>query len=196
MKRLEKFASALFPIALLGSLAAATLWLAKATELPEPDHSGKFRHDVDYFIEDFSVSRLDKTGTLRSVVTAKRMDHYPDTDDAELVLPSASFLKPGSPVTTLSGNRGHINSDGSELILTENVRVVRAASKDREELVATGPDLTIYPDSETARTQSPVEVVQGKSWVRGTGLKVDNATMITTLESRVTGQFASKHEKH
>jgi len=40
MKRLERFASALFPIVLLGSLTAATFWLAKATQLPEPDHSG------------------------------------------------------------------------------------------------------------------------------------------------------------
>ena len=57
------------------------------------------------------------------------------------------------------------------------------------------PDLTIYPDAETANTKSPVHVVQGKSWLKGSGLQVDNATMNTILESRVTGQFASKHEK-
>ncbi len=38
-------------------------------------------------------------------------------------------------------------------------------------------------------------MVQGKSWLKGTGLQVDNATMNTILESRVTGQVASKHEK-
>ena len=75
------------------------------------------------------------------------------------------------------------------------VRVVRDAAKDREAMVATAPDLTIYPDAETANTKSPVHVVQGKSWLKGSGLQVDNATMNTILESRVTGQFASKHEK-
>lgn len=195
MKRLERFASALFPIVLLGSLTAATFWLAKATQLPEPDHSGQFRHDVDYFIDDFTMSRIDKQGQLRHVMTAKRLDHYPDTDESDVVKPVAKFIKPGRPVVTMSSDTGHINSDASEVLLKDNVRVVRDAFKDREAMIATGPDLTIFPDSETAQTKSPVEMVQGKSWLKGTGLQVDNATMNTILESRVTGQFASKHEK-
>lgn len=195
MKRLEKFASALFPIALLGSLTAATFWLAKATQLPEPDHSGKFRHDVDYFIDNFTMSRLDKQGTLRHVMTAKRMEHYPDTDESEVTQPVAKFIKPGRPNVTMSSDFGHINSDASEVLLTQNVRVVRDASKEREAMIATAPDLTVFPDAETAHTKSPVQMVQGKSWIKGTGLQVDNATMHSILESRVTGQFASKHEK-
>jgi len=195
IKWLERFSSALFPIALLGCLTAATFWLAKTIQLPTPDQSGKFRHDVDYFIDDFTMSRIDKQGVLRHVVTAKHMEHYPDTEESFLAMPVAKFLKPGRPAVTMSGDKGHMNSDGSEVILTDNVRVVRDPSKEREALIATAPDLTILPDAETAHTASPVEVVQGKSWVKGTGLQVDNATMHTLLESRVTGQFASKHEK-
>ncbi|GBG01145.1 LPS export ABC transporter periplasmic protein LptC [Azospira sp. I13] len=195
MKRLERFASALFPIVLLGTLAAATFWLAKATQLPEPDRSGKFRHDPDYFVDNLTMSRLDKQGTLRSTVTGKHLVHYPDTDETDVEQPTARFYKPGRPTVTMSSDVGHINSDGSEVKLTHNVKVVRDPSKEREAMVATAPDLLVYPDAETAHTPSQVRMVQGKSWVQGHGLRVDNATMTTILESRVTGQFASKHEK-
>ena len=44
---MRNLASALFPLGLLGALAALTFWLSRAVELPEPDRSGQFRHDPE-----------------------------------------------------------------------------------------------------------------------------------------------------
>ena len=130
------------------------------------------------------------------MMTTKRLDHYPDTDESDVTAPVAKFIKPGRPVVTMSNDYGHINSDASEVLLKDNVRVVRNTTKNQKTMVTTAPDLTIYPDAETANTKSPVHVVQGKSWLKDNDLQMDNATMNTILESRITDQFANKHKKH
>ena len=193
---MRNLASALFPLGLLGALAALTFWLSRAVELPEPDRSGQFRHDPDYVVDKFTVRKLDKQGVLQHVMQADQMQHFPDTDNSEVAHPKAQFLKPGQPTTTMSADWGTINSDASVVELRNNVHIHRDATADREAMDGSAPDLTIYPDAETAHTKSPVRMAQGKTWIAGTGLDLDNATMTTILHSRVTGEFASKYRKH
>ena len=49
------------------------------------------------------------------------------------------------------------------------------------------PDLTVQPDDGTAFTQSPVEITEDKSWVKGVGMHLDNNTSTFELQSQVTG---------
>ncbi len=186
---MKRFTGALFPLALLAILAGLTLWLAKAVELPPLDSGGRFRHDPDYEVSNFTVRKSDETGTLRYTLTAKTLVHYPDTEGSDVQQPKVVFLKPGQPPVSLAADWAKLNSDASVVKLYRNVTLVRAATADRETLVGTAPDLTILPDAETAHTDSPVQLVQGQSWLKGKGLDVDNATMTYTLRSRVTGEF-------
>ena len=135
------------------------------------------------------MRKSDETGTLRYTLTAKTLVHYPDTEGSDVQQPKVVFLKPGQPPVSLGADWAKLNSDASVVKLYRNVTLVRAATADRETLVGTAPDLTILPDAETAHTDSPVQLVQGQSWLKGKGLDVDNATMTYTLRSRVTGEF-------
>lgn len=192
---MRHFASALFPLGLLGALAALTFWLSRAVELPAVDSSGQFRHDPDYQVDKFTVRKLDAQGVLLHVMQADQMQHFPDSDTSEVIHPRVQFFKPGRPTATLSADWASINSDASIVQLRNNVRIHRDATSDQEAMNGTAPDLTIYPDAETAHTASTVHMTQGKSRITGTGLDLDNATMTYILHSRVTGEFASKHPK-
>jgi lipopolysaccharide export system protein LptC len=80
-----------------------------------------------------------------------------------------------------------------------DVRIARAASltnpaKDPE-MTAFTPDLTVFPDDEKAITKSPVLITQGKSWLKGVGLQVDNRAQTYILESQVTAVLESKQAK-
>ena len=75
------------------------------------------------------------------------------------------------------------------------MRIHRPAAGRDEELTATMPDLTVFPDDERAFTKSPVLLTKGNSWLKGTGMQVNNKTQTYVLESQVTGLLESKHAR-
>ena len=192
---MKHWGSALFPLAILLVLAALTFWLRHAIELPEPRRDGKHRHDPDYIIGNPQLRKLDKTGRLQYTLDAEEIRHFPDDDTTDVRLPRLVYLHPSKPSVTMSADRAHVSQDGKQVDLHDHVRVVRAATVRQEPLVATMPDLTVRPDDEKAFTRSPVLMTQGKSWLKGVGMQVDNKIQAYILESQATGQFESKFAK-
>lgn len=166
-----------FPIALLLLLVGLTFWLKRATEAEGLFSDSLLRHDPDYFAENFTVRRFDKTGLLQNRMTAKRMVHYPDDDTSVVAEPKILFLKGPRP-THLSANQGLIASDAREVVLIGNVRSVREATQTDPEIVLTTSRLTIFPDDEVTRTDAAVTITQGPSIIRGVGMEADNKTLI------------------
>lgn len=191
----RNYTNALFPLALLAGLAALTFWLSYAIQLPNEDTEGKHRHDPDYFIEHFSLRKLDPQGILHYSLTAQNMLHFPDDDSTIASQPKLIYTRPNRPLLTINADRATVNSDASEVRLYDHVRIHREASADQEAMTGTAPDLLLLPDEERARTASPVHIVQGRSQLDGTGLEIDNAARTFALHSRVTGQFDSRHRK-
>lgn len=191
----RNFTSALFPLTLLAALAALTLWLSYAIQLPEEDPDGKRRHDPDYFIEDFSLRKLDPQGILHYSLTARKMLHFPDDDSTVTTQTKLVYTRPNRPTMTITADRATANSDASQVHLYDHVRIHREATATQEALIGTAPDLLLLPDEERARTSSPVQITQGHSRLDGTGMELDNAARTFHLQARVTGQFDSRHRK-
>jgi lipopolysaccharide export system protein LptC len=57
------------------------------------------------------------------------------------------------------------------------------------------PDLTVQPDAGTAFTNSPVEITEDRSWVKGVGMQVDNNASTFVLQSQVTGMSYPRRAK-
>ena len=55
--------------------------------------------------------------------------------------------------------------------------------------------LTAFPDDETAFTKSPVLITQGKSWVKGVGMQVNNRMQTYVIESQAVGFMESKQTR-
>lgn len=191
----SNWGSALFPLAILLVLFALTFWLRHAVELPEERKDGKSRHDPDYIIDRTKLLKLDKTGRLHYTMSADEIRHYPDDDTTDLSKPRIVFLHPSNPSVTMSGERAHVSAKGEQVDLHENVRILRDASPTKEMMLATMNSLTIRPDDDTAATKSPVRITQGKSWLTGVGLQVNNKTQTYVLESQALGQFESRSAK-
>jgi lipopolysaccharide export system protein LptC len=102
--------------------------------------------------------------------------------------------KDGRPPVTLSAERGHLSRNNERVDLYDNVRIYRPPSENHEELTAAMDNLTVFPDDETAFTKSPVLITQGKSWVKGVGMRVDNKAQTYLLESQAVGFMESKSE--
>lgn len=191
----QRLGSAIFPLSLLLALSLLTFWLRYATELPAERHDGKHRHDPDYIVTDGTLRKLDETGKLAFTLRAEEIRHYPDDDSTDLSQPIATYLHPSKPPLTMRAVRGHVNRDGKQVDLYENVHIQRDAYAKNAALAANTEQLTILPDDEIAFTKSPVTITHGKSWAKGVGLTVDNRAQTYVLESRAVAEIESKHAK-
>jgi len=192
---MKRWGSALFPLSLLLVLTGLTFWLRYASELPQTKHDGKLRHDPDYIVTDAILRKIDQTGRLKYTLSATDIRHYPDDESTDMLKPNLVHFQAKKPPVTMSAERGHISKDGEKVDLYENVRIRRSASAQYEELTAYTPELTILPDVEKAFTKSPVLITQGKSWMKGVGMQVDNLAQTYLLESQVVAVLESKHAK-
>jgi len=147
----------------------------------------------DYIVTDAILRKIDQTGRLKYTLSATDIRHYPDDESTDMLKPTLVHFQARKPPVTMSAERGHISKDGEKVDLYENVRIRRSASAQYEELTAFTTELTVLPDVEKAVTKSPVLITQGKSWVKGVGMQVDNQAQTYLLESQA---FAVLEEAH
>ncbi|MEI7614024.1 MAG: LPS export ABC transporter periplasmic protein LptC [Betaproteobacteria bacterium] len=190
---MKQWGSALFPLTILFALAGLTFWLRVATELPEIRHDGKHRHDPDYIVTSAQLRKIDETGKLKYTLKATDIKHYPDDDTTDLSQPDLVFLNPKKSTLTLTSDLAHMSKDGEQVDLYGNVRIVRAATAKDPAMIATTPELTVFPDEDKAFTKSPVLITQGKSLIKGVGLQMDNRAQTYILESNASAVLESKH---
>mgnify|MGYP003493232882 len=178
--------AALLPLVLLTLLAGATFWLERTTKVDNADMNGKDRHDPDFIIDKFTTRRFNLDGSLRHSMTAQKMLHYADDETTEVALPAMTYFA-HQPPTQLNARQAWVSKDGKEIHLFNNVRMVRAASRDQDELVVSGSELSIFPDDEKASTDKPITIISGRSQLHGQGLEADNRSRIFTLRGRAQG---------
>lgn len=186
---MKSWPSQIFPIILLALMAGLTFWLQKTVGGDETKHDGKLRHDPDAIAENFVVRRFDDTGTVKYRITAPLLTHYPDDDSSEFQSPTLISYRPDAPPVTITARHARATSKGTTIYLWDDVNITRAATAERPEMVARMPDLTAQPDAGIAFTNSPVEITQGQSWIKGVGAHLDNNTAILVLQSQVTGLY-------
>lgn len=192
---MKRWSGQLFPLLVLGLLAALSFWLEQAVNLPEARHDGKQRHDPDSFVENFTVRRFSVDGLLQYRLVGPSLKHFADDDSTLIEQPHLTYYRPGAPDMTLAGNHGFATSKGTTVYFWDNVVATRAATETRPEMQAHMPDLTVQPDDGLAFTASPVELTQGSSWMTGVGMNLDNNASTFVLQSQVRGYYLSPKTK-
>ena len=175
-----------FPLLLAGTLALITFWINVAVEQQGPKIDGSNRHDTDYTMNNFVTTQTDITGRLRYVLAAIEMQHYPDDDSTVLQRPRFTQYTVDKPYTQIEGLRGYVSSDGEEVELVDNVKVTRQAFEGKGEMQLLTEKLTILPNQDIAKTNSPVVITQAPNTViHGTGMIFDKKSQTIKLLSRV-----------
>jgi lipopolysaccharide export system protein LptC len=124
MKALEK----IIYMAVFACLGLLSVWLQFGIiERPVNKFDGNERHDPDYYMENFTAIGMDEEGRRKYVVEAERMVHYPDDDTALLDNPHIIQYQPGVAPRHSYSESGWMSSDGNEVLLTGNVRVIQGA---------------------------------------------------------------------
>ena len=175
-----------FPIVLAIMLALLTFWISQTVEEQGPKLDGSNRHDPDYTMNNFVTTQTDAQGQLRYILAAAEMLHYPDDDSTVLQRPRFTQYTVNKPYTQIEALRGYISSNGEEVELVDNVKIVRQAFEGKGEMQVLSEKLWIYPQQDLVKTDAPVTIKQApKTVITAVGMVYDKKAQTVTLLNRV-----------
>lgn len=181
--------TAWFPIVLLAAVAAVTVWLDRQVQPTEAASNGKARHDPDYIVDNFTVTRIGPDGAVGYRLNARRMLHYPDDDTTFLEAPRLVNYRGAKVTVTVTSKTATLSSNGENAYLNDDVRLVRSAYGNRSELTVQTTWLHIIPDSGIAKTDKPVRIQDATTLITSNGLEFNNNTHIMKFLSNVRGRY-------
>jgi len=166
--------SAYLPILIMAALALATWWLVKRTPGPAgPQREAAVRHEPDYAMENFTLTRYDSQGRFKARVAGSRMRHFPDRDQVEIDEVRIHAQAGDGRFTDATARRALTNGDASELELIGEAHV-RSDLDGNDALVVDGEWLHLYLNLERLRSTQPVVVRRAGSVVRAAGMDYDH----------------------
>lgn len=181
----DRLAAALSVVLLL-ALAAGTYFLAQISLRDTlPAIARAPAHEPDYFVEDVVFTRINARGEPVFRVSADRLLHYPDDQSNVYDKPLLVSLDPEKPRIDLRADQGRSSADGEETLLTGNVVMIRAESATDPVMTIRTESVTLYNESEIARTDRPVRIERGASVLTGVGMEFNNAARSLRVDSRV-----------
>jgi lipopolysaccharide export system protein LptC len=175
-----------FPLVLATMLALVTFWINLTVEEQGPKIDGSNRHDPDYTMNNFVTTQTELSGKLSYVLAAAEMLHYPDDDSTVLQRPRFTHFSTNKPYTQIEALRGYVSSNGEEIELVDNVKVVRQAFEGKGEMQILTEKLIILPNQDIAKTDSAVLIKQApKTVIRAKGMVFDKKNQTIKLFNRV-----------
>lgn len=180
------------PLLLMALLALGTWWLVKHTPRPVAGgDSAPLRHDPDYEMHDFAITRFATDGRAKVRIEGARLRHFPDTDRIEIESARLQAHAPDGRVTRAHAARALANGDGSEWQLSGGARVV-AQAPNGPPLQVDSEFLHVFVTTERIRSHLPVVVRQGSDEIRAGGIDADNLAQQLQLAPPVRAILAPR----
>ena len=181
------------PLLMMGALALGTYWLVRNTPtFTAPEAARQAGHEVDYFMQNFTIKTFDEQGKLKSEIAGNEARHFADTDVLEIDDARIHSININRQLTTATATRAYSNGDGSEVQLAGNARVVReasrnAASRESPRMEFRGEFLHAFLNEERVQSHLPVILIRGTDQFTGNVFAYSNLDQVATLTGRVRG---------
>jgi lipopolysaccharide export system protein LptC len=182
------------PVLLLGGLAALTYWLDAQVQGPAERRDGSTRHDPDVFLENFRAITYDANGRPRETLAAKRAEHFPDDDSAEVKEPHLALTEEGRPTVTVVSEKARLTGDRENGFFEGAVRVHREGEPQTAgnehpagPVTLTTEFLHVVPKEYRVDTDRAVTIEEPRGIIRGRGFTFDNKSKTVNLKSNVSG---------
>lgn len=171
-------------------LLLGSYWLNTQVQ-PVASATGNPRHDVDFVVGGVRSATLDAEGQPRFLLRAEKMWHYPDDDTTHLQNPSLTSFVKDQPPAQFDAQSGMINSQGDEINLRGDVRIVRTVAAPASAQHFNTEYLRVLPDKGWAETDFPVQMFDRYNTLTAVGMQLDNEARSV----RFLQQVRAVHEK-
>ena len=128
-------------------------------------------HELDYFIEDFSVTTMTPQGKPARTLAARKLDHFRDTGVTRLEQPLFHVYNQSAANWRVASEQGEVSADGKSLILSGAVEINRSATPKIRAMHISTSNLRINADQDYAETDDAVRITSDKGWVQGIGMQ-------------------------
>jgi lipopolysaccharide export system protein LptC len=182
----------LYPLIALGVLAGASYWLEQATRVDEPDGENAVRTTPDFVAGQAHIVGYGKDGAARYRLDAETIAHFPAGDTIQLQQPRLLLRAEGSE-TQVAAERAEVSAGGEQIDFSGAVRVRRTAVGEEAPLTLASETLTVWPETHRARSDSPVDLAQGRGTASALGLRADNLFGTLELVGKVRAQLPAPH---
>ncbi len=169
----------------LVGLLAATYWLNMQTQTEPPKAKVDTRFSIDALMENFSATKMNENGLPHFTLSAKQLHHYPEDDSTTLAEPLMSIYSDEGSSIQASAREGKITSKEDEVILQNQVELVRHANEQLDKLALTTEWLHILPNQHLISTDRPITLTDARTTVNAIGMDMDYQLHTFTLHSKV-----------
>jgi len=185
---------ALLLLAAASLLAGLSFWALEITRRSAGDtREPTVRTEPDYFIEDFTYTRMSVSGKAQYVISGKKLIHYPKDDSSTVEQPSMRSYSSLRDPLTLRSRSAKITADQKELHFYDDVILERPQTRGTESLRVDSDYMLALPKQDIVKTDRKVLIRLGTSRMEGTGMIADNGKHQLNLQSNVSGHYESSH---
>ena len=137
---------------------------------------------------------MNEQGMPSFIMAAKKMVHFPDNDSATLEEPRITMLSAGQPAIHATAKSATISDKGEEVILHDDVEVVRDAGERQDSFKLQTEYLRILPDQNLADSDRAVTLVDAHNIVHAIGMELNNNTRTLKLLSKVISDHVPSNQ--
>jgi len=178
-------------LATLALVVALSAWLTERLQRPASG-TDRLSHTPDFYMEHFVTTAMDATGAPKHRLTARRMEHFPDTDANEFDKPYIIFYRPGGPPWHVVSERGWTSGNNEVMLFLGEVHIWREGGEGVRAVDVVTQDLRVLPDSEYAETDKPAVIRTPTTESRGVGMRVYMDESRLELLSKVRTVYESQ----
>lgn len=172
----------------LAICAALTGWMLKSQTTLTDDYDIS-EHGPDLFIEGVHLRVMGEDGSLRNLIEAENLKHYPHADHSILTLPVMHIFEESRKTWQVASERGQVATSGEEVWLLGRVEIRRNEEPGARPLRVLTRDLRIWPENKTAATDSTTVIESDRYRIEAVGMDADFVEKRLELRSRVRGRI-------
>ena len=176
----------LFPLLALLGLA---YWLNQQALTDRFTPEKRVRHDPDVIVENFSAVSLDTSGSPHFVISADRMQHFPDDDSTLLNAPRITMYSTNHQAINATALTGAISGKGQEVTLLDGVELSREGNTQQNPFRIHTEYLHILPDQDWVDTDRAITMIDANITLHAVGMTLDNKSRILKLLSQVRSEY-------
>lgn len=181
------------PVLVLALVAAVSAWLQYQTERELHTKRQHTQGAVDYFVDQFTLTRSNTRGEILATLNARRLYRLVTDERSYVEAPRAIRYRAQQSPLIVSSDHAQIGNHQSDVFFQGNVLVNQAAYGDKPALSAQTKNLMAIADLDVLYTREPVVVRQGKSVLTGEGLTWDNTHRHLTIHAKVKATYVKPH---
>ena len=174
------------------AFAVFSFWLLQELEESEIAPRRAAPHEPDYYVDNMVRRTLGIDGSLRNVLRATRVEHFPDDDSTELASPHLEIYNGPSEPWHVIADHGWISSGNDVVLLHGEVEIWRYGAGGEREYQVLTTELRVLPGEQYAETDNPTIIVTPATVTHAIGMRANFAHDRLELINRVRSRYESK----